>query len=134
MGRGVVAGVALQDDRGCPTETGELPVFGDAELWRGAGEHGALHLFLDDGAEACPGGGEVAGDENDLGGERCGDETEAAAEVGCLAGDGGDGGGVAFFGEAEEVVNVGDAVRSCTPGSEFGVVAEGGGGGGEDLP
>src|SRR5216684_1493725 len=101
MGRGVVAGVALQDDRGCPTETGELPVFGDAELWRGAGEHGALHLFLDDRAEACPGGGEVAGDENDLGRQSCGDETKTAAEMSRLSGYGGDRGRIAFFGQAE---------------------------------
>src|ERR1700746_3306514 len=51
-----------------------------------------------------------------------------------LAGDGGDGGGVAFFGEAEEVVNVSDAGLVCIFGCEFGVVAQGGSGGGEDLP
>ena len=67
MGGGVVAGVSLQDDRGCATESGEFAVFGDAEFGRRAGEHGAFHLLLDDGAEAGPGGGEVAGDENDLG-------------------------------------------------------------------
>src|ERR1700722_12179860 len=54
--------------------------------------------------------------------------------MGCLSGDGGDGGGVAFFGEAEEIVNVDGAVRGCVFGSEFGVVAQGGGGRGEDLP
>ena len=68
------------------------------------------HLFLDDRTEASPGSGEIAGDENDFGRERCGDETEAAAELRRLAGDGVDGGGVALFGEAEEIVNVGDAV------------------------
>src|SRR6266851_1442834 len=134
MGRGVVAGVSLQDDRGRATETGEFAVLGDAEVWRSACEHRVGHLFLDDGAKAGPGGGEVAGDENDFRGERGGDETQAATEVGCLAGDGGDGGGVAFFGEAEEVVDVDWAGDVCALGSEFGVVAQGGGRGGEDLP
>src|SRR5437899_981561 len=50
--------------------------------------------------------------------------------MGCLTGDGGDGGGVAFFGKAEEIVNVDGA----TLWNEFRVVAEGGSGGGEDLP
>src|SRR5258708_4532981 len=134
MGGGVIAGVPLQDDGGCATETGELAVFGDAEIGRSACEHGAGHLFLDDGAEARPGGGEVAGDENDFRRERCGDETQAAAEVSCLLGDGSDCGGIAFFGEAEQVVNVGDAGCVCVLGCELGVVAQGGGGGGEDLP
>src|SRR5258707_36262 len=100
MSGGVVAGVPLEDDGGCATETGELAVFGDAEIGSGACEHGGGHFFLDDGAEAGPGGGEVAGDENDLRCERGGDETQAAAEMDCLAGNGFDGGGIAFFGEA----------------------------------
>src|SRR5271163_3104947 len=104
MGGRVVAGVALKDDRGRATESGELAVFGDTECGRRAGEHGALHLLLDDGAEAGPGGGEVAGDENDLGSEGCGDETKTTAEMGRLAGDGGDCGWIAFFGQTEEVV------------------------------
>jgi len=111
MSGGVVAGVPLQDDRGCATETGELAVFGDAEIWRSACEHGAGHLFLNDRTEARPGGGEVAGDENDLRRQRCGDEPEAAAEVSCLPGDGGDGGGVALFCEAKQIVNVERAWR-----------------------
>jgi hypothetical protein len=69
MSGGVVAGVPLQDDGGCATQTGEFAVFGDAELWCGASEHGGGHLFLDDGAEASPGGGQIAGDQNDLRGE-----------------------------------------------------------------
>src|SRR5271163_1284534 len=55
---GVIAGVPLEDDGGCATQTGELAVLGDAELRGGACEHGAAHLLLDDWAEACPGGGE----------------------------------------------------------------------------
>jgi hypothetical protein len=113
VGGGVIAGVPLQNDGGCATETGEFPVLGDAKVGRSACEHGGGHLFLDDGTEACPGGGEIAGDENDLGRERCGDETKAATEVSCLAGDGGDGGSIAFFGEAEQVVNV-DGACLCS--------------------
>ena len=111
MGGGVVAGVPLQDDRGCAAKAGEFTVLGDAEFWGSAREHGVGHLFLDDWAEAGPGGCEIAGDENDLRRERSGDETQAAAEVGCLTGDGGDCGGVAFFRKAEEIVNVDGAVR-----------------------
>ncbi len=130
VGGGVVAGVSLQDHGGGAAESGELSVLGDAELWRGAGEHGGGHLLLDDRTKARPRGGEVAGDENDLRRERCGDETKAAAELYCLAADGVDRLGVAFFGEAEEVVNCVDAIFW----RELGVVAQGRGGGGEDFP
>ena len=41
MGGGVIAGVPLQDDRGCAPETGEFTILGDTEIWRSAREHGA---------------------------------------------------------------------------------------------
>ena len=47
-GGGVVAGVTLQDDGGRTTQTGELAVFGDAELGRLSGQHRGCHLLLDD--------------------------------------------------------------------------------------
>src|ERR1700679_2468009 len=128
--RSMVAGVSLKDDGGSSTETGEFAILGDAELGRSPGEHGGRHLFLNDGAEARPRGGQVAGDKDDFGRERRGDEAQAAAEVGCLLADGGDGIRIALFGEAEQVVDSVDAVLWV----EFGVIAQGGGGGGEDLP
>jgi hypothetical protein len=130
MGRGVVPGVSLKDDRGCTTQTGEFAVFGDAKVRGSAGEHRSSHLFLNDGAKARPGGSKVAGDENDLGRERCGDETESAAQMCGLTSNGGDGRGVAFFSQAQEIVNV----ECAALWNEFGVVAKGRSGRREDLP
>ena len=101
MSGGVVAGVPLQNDGGGAAKTGELAILRDAEIWSRASQHRAGHLFLNDGAETRPGGGEVAGDENNLGRERRCDETEAAAKMSCLASDGSDRVGVAFFRLAE---------------------------------